>query len=358
MNKILNFRIVSDNFKDELQRAKNGEESSLPFVINQISLASRLEENDIFQVLVIGGSISKKAILKKTSNGAVIIKKYDQKSINFSSEEEFLEFIEQELEDDISILALNFAYAIKPVFENNKLDGILLKTSRESGFHGFAGKKIGEEIENYIFKKRKKKIKVSVANDTICLLLSGLTKYPWEKLVGGVDGTGVNFAMFLSKNKLVNLESANFDKFPCSEAGKIIDKESSFVGRALFEKETAGEHLYKHFNLKIKSRGLKYPKITSTEELNDISLKNIPQISEIAKDLIKRSAELVACLIAGISIFKGADTVFNMEGSLFWKANNYKETVEETVKMLDPEHKVEFVEIEEAGILGAAKLVA
>ena len=35
-----------------------------------------------------------------------------------------------------------------------------------------------------------------------------------------------------------------------------------------------------------------------------------------------------------------------------------EETVEETVKMLDPEHKVEFVEIEEAGILGAAKLVA
>lgn len=50
--------------------------------------------------------------------------------------------------------------------------------------------------------------------------------------------------------------------------------------------------------------------------------------------------------------------VFNMEGSLFWKANDYKEMVEKTVKQLVPKYNVSFIGIKDSGILGAAKLIS
>jgi hexokinase len=99
-----------------------------------------------------------------------------------------------------------------------------------------------------------------------------------------------------------------------------------------------------------------------------------PEASQIARALLKRSAQLVACQIAGVVEFKnpspspsplegeGRDEevgmVFNMEGSLFWKGNNYKTIVQETLKQLVPKYNVRFVEIKDSGILGAAKLVS
>ena len=111
----------------------------------------------------------------------------------------------------------------------------------------FAGKT--EEIEQYVEHKYHKKIIASTANDTICLLLSGLIDHPWSKIAGGIVGTGLNFAIFLDEHTSVNIEAANFDKFICSDECKEIDSESAKPGAALFEKETAGAYLYRHFNI-------------------------------------------------------------------------------------------------------------
>ena len=363
-------KTIKSNFLHELQDASAGKKTSLPFIVHKLSSSSLVQTGEPFQVMVIGGSVFKKAICKNVKGKIAIIKKETDKPLNFKTEQDFLEFIERELPNDVRILALNFAYPIQPVFENGKLDGILLGVTKEGGFHGLVGEQIGKEIENYVLAKRNKKIKVAVANDTVCLLLSGLTKYPWDVFGGGVDGTGVNFAFFLSQNSLVNLESANFNKFQLTQEGKIIDKKSQQPEKHLFEKETAGAYLYKHFNIIVKERGINYSQIVSTEELsalchpefisgskNQVQHDRI-QVSEIAKSLMERSAQLVACQIAGITAFKGHDMVFNMEGSLFWKGNRYKETVEETVRLLVPEYNVKFVEMNNSAILGAAKLVA
>ena len=179
------------------------------------------------------------------------------------------------------------------------------------------------------------------------------------------------------------------------DRGRTVDQSSAKPGRALFEKETAGAYLYKHFNIIIKKKGIDYPQISSTEELNRISLDQDysssdqakhesrevwslnssrqartiinPRVSKIAKSLLERSAQLVACQVAGILLLrqaqdqndkKNSDMVFNMEGSLFWKGNGYKETVDQTVEQLTAEDNVKFVEIKDSAILGAAKLVA
>ncbi len=349
-------RIISNNFAQELRDASDGKINSLCFIVHEISQSSIVKDGETFQALAIGGTVGKIAILKKTGNTVRIIDEKEEQLL-LKTEEEFLDFINRKLLANINVLALNLAQSLKPIFKNGRLDGILLEVSKEGKFRGLIGKRIGQEIENYVLAKRNKKIKVAVANDTVCLLTSGLEKFREEELAGGIVGTGLNFAFFLSKNKLVNLESGNFDNFPQTETGKEVDKESSQSGSYLFEKETAGAYLYKHFNFILKENNIDHSVLASTEELNRVSCTNIPQISEIAQSLIKRSAQLVACQIAGIIAFKKTNMVFNMEGSLFWKGNNYKETVKKTVMQLVPKHRINFVEIENSAILGATKLV-
>lgn len=389
---ISDLKPITTNFLKELQDAYAGKKTSIRFIIHEISPTPIVKNDEIFESLVIGGTVAKVAIIKRTGIKIRVLSKKEVKH-SFKSEGDFLDFVSTVLPENINLLALNFAYPLKPVFAGGKLDGILLAVSKEGKFHGLVGKKIGKEIEDYIFAKRKKRVIASVANDTICLLLSGLTKYSFDNLAAGIVGTGLNFAFFLNKNSLVNLESASFDKFTQTPEGIAIDRHSLLPGRGLFEKETAGAYLYKHFNIIIKDRKINYSPINSTEELNRISLNRgyssseVPtsrdesrslnddsslrqltdrtitnevnhKTSEIAKHLLKRSAELAACQIAGITEFKKHDMVFNMEGSLFWKGNRYRQTVEQTVKRLVSEYNIEFVEIKDSGILGAAKLVS
>ncbi|HLD01326.1 MAG TPA: hypothetical protein VJC10_00460 [Patescibacteria group bacterium] len=349
---------IQQNFLEELQKAAKGKKTSLPFIEHQLAPTPIVKNDEVFAVLVIGGSIFKKAIVKRKNNTLEFLKKKQKQQPPFYKKEDLLKFIESELEEDISVLAINFAYPLSPVFENGKLDGKLVSGSKENTFSGLQGEKVGEEIEKYIFEKRGKKVIVSVANDTICLLLSGLTSYPWNNLAGGIVGTGINFAIFLSEQRLVNLESASFDKFPQSEEGKEIDGVSTQPGRALFEKETAGAYLFRHFNAIIAKQHLHLTQIASTYELKMIAIKNTPPASTIAKKLIERSAALIACQIGGITKFQDKDMVFVMEGSFFWEEHIYKKLVETYLEKLIPQYNIKFVKVEDSTIFGAAKLVA
>lgn len=170
-------------------------------------------------------------------------------------------------------------------------------------------------------------------------------------------GTGINFAIFSDEKTIVNLESGNFDKFPPSPATLEIDAESKQKNRYLFEKEVAGGYLYKHFNYLIKQKNINYAFLSSTEQLSKPAQENVGEASDLAKELFTHSARLAACAIAGITEFKGHNMNFVMQGSLFWDGYKYKETVENTVKELVPEYEIKFIRIENAGILGAIKLL-
>lgn len=351
-------KIIFNNFTQELYDAQDGKKTSLVFIIHELPYPPIVRDGEIFESLVIGGTMAKSALLIRNGNRIKITSKKEGEKLNIENEEDFLAFVDYSLPKNVSILALNLAYPLKPVFKNGLLDGVLLEVGKENKFLDLIGKQIGKELENYVLTKRNKKIKVTVANDSVCLLTSGLTRFSAGELAAGIVGTGLNFAFFLNQNKLVNLESADFDKFSQTREGKIIDEQSVRPGKAQFEKEVAGAYLYKHFNLLLKENCIDYRNLASTEELDKVSRANIPQASRIAQNLIERSAQLVACQIAGIARFKEHDMVFNMEGSLFWKGNNYKGVVEQTVRQLVPEYKVSFVEIENSAILGAAKLIS
>lgn len=355
---MINFSTISKNFTSELTKAALGKKTSLPYIINSLSAKPFVKEGEVFQVLVIGGTIFRKAHVKKDGKNLTIVEKEEKYQPGFKHRHDFEKFIEKEISASVKSVSLNFAYPLKPVFSDDKLDGILISGKKENVFGGLVGKQVGNEIEKLIWNKRKQKIKVAVGNDTLCLLLAGLVKFDYSELVAGIVGTGMNFAFFLDEKHVVNLESASFDKFPQTPEAKLIDVHSTNPGVGIFEKEVAGAYLYKHYNLINEAKGLNFPSLHTTQELDQISQQNGSEEAKIAKSLLLNSASLVASQIAGILEYKKRDLVFVVEGSLFWLANGYRKQVANVLADISPNYKAKFTKIQESTIMGGAKLIA
>ena len=338
---------IVNSFVQELARSHANQKTSLEFIRHTLSTPARNSFDNI-QAITIGGTFYNTAVV---SPATYELSHQQHGSFQIlSSAQAFLSLMERLIRPEETSIAVNFAYPLKPVTENGTLDGILLNGSKEHTFNGLVGKQVGKAIQDYIWEKRKQKLRVSVANDTICLLLSGLTKYPWSQIAAGIVGTGMNFALFEDEHTAVNLESGSFDKFEQSVEGKIIDAQSAEPGTALFEKEVSGAYLYKQFNLKAEKEGIS-TRIADTSELDRLA-----QTHHIARDVLDHSAHLIASQIAGILEFQQRDITFVTQGSLFWKGHNYKNTVDTVVKKLT-NYSANYIEIEHADLLGAAKLV-
>ena len=347
---------VRANFLNELKASNAGKKTSLAFIIHNLPQNKIVEEDEIFQVIVTGGTVCKEAKLIYTGGKLKILQKQEMYASTFNTNLDFFEFVKKNLDEQTKTLALNFTFPIRPLLRKDRLDGTFINGTKEHKFAGLEGKNVGEEIENYILKKTGRKIKVAVANDTIALLLSALTQYSWNQIAAGVVGTGVNFAIFLDSEKLVNLESGNFDKFPVSTTTKEVDSMSTHKGTYLFEKETAGAYLFKQFDQIVKDKKIDYPPITSTAQLDALANKNVGEASDIARYLFEKSAALVTAQMAAITDFSKRDLVFVMEGSLFW--HSLRPKIERYLKQLAPEYRTKFAKIENSEILGAAKLVS
>ena len=348
---------ISQSFSHELQNGKIGQKTCLPFIRHQLSEHSITDIDELFQVMVVGGSFYQKALMKKTTEAIEMISHNEGTQPPFLSEQALMDFLYEHVDPQVKTIALNFAYPMMPINREGRLDGKLVSGSKENTFEGLVGRVVGERIEQFFEKKCSRKINVSAANDTICLLLSGMMYHPWNQLAAGVVGTGLNFAIFLDEHTAVNLEAAEFDKFEQSEAGKIIDKASASPGSALIEKEVSGAYLYHHFNIAADKLHFNVEKITSTKEIDDYAKNANHELSLLAKKTLRHSAAFTAIQIAGILEFCNRDLTFIMQGSLFWKGYQYKETVAELVKELTPSHHATFKQIEHSDLYGAAKLV-
>lgn len=348
---------ISEAFTKELKSAASGIKTSLPFIVHTLPETPIAQDGETFLVLKIGGSILQKSRVKKEGKNLIIKTLEESKLPILATKDIFLSIIDRSLDADIKTVAINFAYPITPVFMDGKLDGNLVMGTKEHSFSGLTGQNIGETIERYVLAKYNRILRVSAANDTICLTLAGLTKYPAQTIAGGVVGTGLNFALFTDDTHVVNLEAANFDKFEQTEEGKQIDAQSLTQGRSLFEKETSGGYLYLHLNFLLSKNQIKHPAIRSTKQLDRLANGNIQKVSPLARGLFEHSASLVAAQVAGIANFKKRDMVFVMEGSLFWVGWHYKDMVKKYVSHLT-KYTVTFEELKDVGIIGAAKLVS
>lgn len=348
---------IKKNVIKELEKACVGQPSSFPFISHALSEKPLVKAGEKFQVLSIGGSYFRNSLLQTKDGKLQIIKNTTGALPQFANEDLFLQFILEQIDKTIEHVAVNFAYPLIPIMRHNILDGILQNGSKEHEFDGMIDKTIGRLIEEHIMHKWDKQIHAAVANDTMCLLLSGLMNHTWDTLAAGIVGTGLNFAIFTDKNIAVNLEAANFKKFPPTDEAIEIDKYSISPGSAMYEKEIAGAYLYRHFNIHIQKKEIDHPLLKSTDELDALSRSNIPQISALAKSILDHSAILVGTQIAGILEFCKRDLTFIMQGSMYWNANEYSKTVSETVQQLTSEYKASYIDIKDSDIFGAAELL-
>lgn len=350
---------ITQSVLEELKKSKAGEPTSYPYIPHQFSSAPIVKDGEIFQVLVIGGSVYKSALVRKDGEDLIVLSQDQCQQPQFDTEQIFLDFVLEKIDPTVRVIGMNFAYALKPIFERGRLDGLMVGGNmKDNNFTGLENKAVGEEIEKYLKAKRKQNVIVSAANDTICLLLSGLTQYSWDQVAAGIVGTGMNFALFQDSQTMINLESAHFDKFELSPEAVIVDNASTNKGRALLEKEIAGAYLYKLFNEGIKRRHIHYETLTTTEQIDEIAEKDTGEAGKLANELLERSAYLSAAQISGITKFLGHDTAFVMEGSLFWKGYLYRERVTRMVRKIIPKYNVSYINIPDSGIFGGAKLVA
>lgn len=347
---------IRDNFLSELTLASQGKESSVSFIKHELSPTPLVQQGDVFQVMAVGGSIFKKALVKKQGESLIILESSEIVQPQFPTEESILTFLASQLHPDISVLALNFAYPLSPMQTAGFLDGTLLRGSKENTFQGLIGKKVAETLTQYFLSQFQRTIKIAVANDTICLLLSGLSQKKPLELAAGIVGTGMNMAIFSDEKTAVNLEAGGFSKFELSQAGKNIDENSLHPGEARFEKEISGAYLYKKYALIAEERGLT-SNVRSTLELDAKAHEQSTPEALLARDVLAESAQMIGAALSAICLYYKRPVTFNMEGSLYWKGYSYKETVTNTVLTLSPEYQANFISIADSIFLGAAHLV-
>ncbi|MDA1317442.1 MAG: hypothetical protein O3B87_05495 [bacterium] len=348
---------IAHTFTQHLTSASQNKPSSLPFIRHTLASYPIVNDGETFQIMVIGGSIYQKALMKKAGGTIEMVSHAEGEQPPFPTKSALMEFLANHIDPQVTVVAVNFAYELTPVNRDGMLDGIAARGAKENTFDGLIGQMLGEEIETYFQESHNRTLKVSCGNDTICLLLSGLMTEPWDHLAAGIVGTGLNFALFLGENEVVNLEAAAFNGFAQSDALKAIDAASVSPGEALSEKAVSGAYLYQHFNYLIEQGSLDCKPIASTKELDDLATSDDVKVSNAAKQVITQSASLVAAQIAGILQFQKRDIMFIMQGSLFWKGKTYKEQVAEMVQKLVPNYTATFKRVEHSDLYGAAKLV-
>lgn len=345
---------ISANFLKELIMASKGKSFSLSFLKNPLPQQPLVFGKEIFQIIVIGGSVLKSVLIKFQQGKFTILFQKKETSPPLKTKKTLLCLIEKHLHPSVNLLSLNFAFPLKPKVRNNLLDGQLIRTTKEYQLKGLVNNLVAEELEKYIFQQQERRVRIVVANDTICLLLAGLSQTSWSNLLAGIVGSGTNFAFFVNEKMAVNLESGNFNHFPQTKTGKIIDQLSTNPGKQLFEKEVAGAYLFRHYNL-LK----KFSLINSTFELNQLAKKG----DLLARKLFDHSASLIASQIAGIYFFKktGKENLklkIIMEGSVFWEGWRYKDKVLKYLNLLGiKKKKIEFIKIENSDVVGALELI-
>jgi hexokinase len=340
---------IKNNFVSALKLGETGQPTAMPFIIHQLHSSSVVQVGETFQVISIGGTNYQTGHVQVTHDGHFILTKeeFGERPF-FNNGEDFLQFMAGIIDQKIDYLGLNFAFPCYPLFRNGFLDGTLKGSGKNDDFGTLVGKPLGETIENYLGNS----LRVTVANDTICLLLSGSKKYPRSQLAAGIVGTGYNTAYFIDDIHPVNTQATSFSDFAASPTAIEINEQALSKG-ALFEKEVSGAYLYQHFNL---AHGIQ-KQIESTDELDEIARDESHPNHLVAQKIFEHSAQLVSTHIAGIMEHKQRNMHFIMQGSVYWKAWNYKEMVNQWVKELCPQYTTHFFEVEDSDLWGAAYLL-
>jgi hexokinase len=353
---------IRDSFADELTRAIQGEQTSLPFIRNQLPARPLVEPGEVFQSFVIGGTNGEVASLRYEADGHITILDHTPcpDLDKFTSVEALLAFIDGHVDDSTNAIGISFAAELIPTTGGKgQLDGILNEgETKGHGFHGLQQQHVGKTIEDHFFHTHKRELIVSVGNDTVALLAAMAVRgVDRSNVVAGIVGTGYNIALFSDDHTIVNVQASDFSGFSSSSSGRLVDQRSTNRGEQLYDKEVA--KLFAHYNVLIDTGALHGASIKNNKELAAISEKD-DLSGEVARALFRRSAALIAAQFAGLYHFKDKPERLSvvMQGSLYWKAPHYQSMVANELENLGiSPNAIAFEKLKHADILGAATLV-
>lgn len=186
---IQTLKTIKNNFLVDLKQAVSGKQTSLPFIRHHLGKATLLQSGEIFQAVVVGGNICQRALMKKVGNQFHIIKHSQRQQEPLLTKTDLMILLEKNIYPEVEVVTINFAYPLTPVLRKGMSDGVLQSGTKENPLNGLVGMQIGEEFEKYMSKVHGRTIRVVVANDVVCLLLSGLISHTWDAIAAGVVGT-------------------------------------------------------------------------------------------------------------------------------------------------------------------------
>ncbi len=348
---------LRQDFLQELTRASQDKSSSLSFIKHTLP-SKPLITSGIMQGIVIGGTNYTLSTEEIGQDGKRTLLERRTGVLPLFTTKKILEnFFSKHLDHRAAAIGINFGFRMKPTSgKNGSLDGFVQALGTKE--HTFTGltESIGTLVNELFVKKYQRDVAVAVANDTICLLLSGDGTEQGAVIVG----TGFNIGL-RQKNILINLEAGGFDKSKPSETLPEIDAQTKNPGEKLFEKELSGQYLFKHFNEQALQLGLTTPLLQTSQELTAIAHTiNDKPARDLARTLLKHSAHLVACALAGVYDFykRPQKLAIIGEGGLFWNGWQYQQHIQK--KLIDlgiSENTITIRQIKDSGINGAIGLL-
>ena len=340
---------ISQQFQAEIEKASKKEVSSLAFEKNLLfKNRIKTKKEDLLQIIYIGGSHIESALINPKNQNQILNFK-SEKISPLKNSQEFFELIAKYYTPKANFLNLNLAAHLKSIYRKDILDAVLIKNHLEHNLQDLVGKHVGLEVEKYLKQKFNKKITVSSSNNLVSLgfLAKEDKEFESSHTITGVIASGLNFGFYQDNETFINLESGKF-KLENEEIAEFF----------------ASNNLHNQFNKQAKFLNLKI-ELKKKEDFERI-LKNPNkyslEIGELAKKILQKSAQLVACQFYGIILYKfGQNPILKhkikllLEGSLFWDNKIYKETFLKTLEELGLENqKLEIIRIKHGFILGSS----
>ena len=404
---------LCDVFIEEMHRGLAGPDSSLAMIPTYIEVGKDIPPDKPVIVLDAGGTNFRVASVRFDRSGKPSIDDFVQKPMpgldrEVGKDEFFVTIAEYMAGVADAGESIGFCFSYPTEILPNR-DGRLIRFCKEVKAKEVEGELIGQNLIAAIEAAGHKGNKrVAILNDTVATLLAGMSasgQRAFDSYIGFILGTGSN-CCYVESNRaitktpgldrsgeqIVNVESGSFGKAPRGAIDSLLDESTLDPGMYTFEKMFSGGY-FGPLCLKAleqaSRQGLlsgiaaeQLPTAAALETKDVNSFLRCPQgdnplaaicakgtdedraaIWYVLDGLIERAARVVAVMLSSVVLetAKGADpckpVCITAEGTTFYELKSLRERVEAYMRsFLQDSHErfVEFVQVEDATLIGAA----
>ena len=357
----------------EMERGLSGQGGSLPMIPTYLSDRGEIPVGEPVAVIDAGGTNFRCGLVRFGEKGPVVeeLRKWKMPGIGKPETwEAFMDFAAEAilpLMDRTDKIGFCFSYTADITPE---MDGRVVRIDKEVVITGCEGQLVGASLLQALSCRGVTGKKVVVLNDTVAVLLGGLSLGGARDgcAAGQVSGTGTNTCCSLPERRIgklgrsgerhmiVNLESGMYDGIPLGAFDRELDEESHNPGQKLFEKMTAGVYLGElcHRMLLAAAReGVLSPesaeKVSALgwidsavidawsvgEKLEQVAAgeEDAAFVQTICTAMFERSARCMCTNLAAILLLSGEKCLrVCAEGSLVQKGRVYRPALEELIQ--------------------------